>query len=129
MIKRVLPMTLLVAFALSLCLTASARWENSHQCVAALTFSNKTATCSAIITATEPNAKITASISLYRVNSNGSLSSCMTWPSKTGTGKLSLSGYYSHAVSGNTYRLVISGAVKDSSGSHSISTYRQAKCP
>lgn len=127
--KRILSMAMLVAVLFSLGISASARWDGAHQCVASLNFSGRTASCHATITATEHNAKVTATMILYRVNSNGTLSTCATWPAKSETGYLALTGKYSSAVSGNTYRLVISGTVKDSTGTHPISAYCQARCP
>ena len=129
MVKRILTMALVVAVLFSLSLSASARWDGADQCSVSLSFWGSTASCSAIITANERTAKVTASISLYRVNSNGTLSNCATWPVKTGTGKLSLSGSYSRAVSGNTYRLIVSGTIKDSTGTHSISASDTEVCP
>lgn len=129
MVKRTVSMAVLVIFLLSLGLSASARWEDPAQCTATLAFSRNTATCSASIVASDRSATVTASMALYRVNSNGSLSNCATWPSKTGTESIFLDGSYSRCVSGNTYRLIISGTVKDSTGTHSFNTYRQATCP
>lgn len=129
MTKRILSMAMLVAVLFSLSINASARWDGTYRCVPSLSFSGHSATCSASVAPTEHNAKVTASMILYRVNSNGTLSTCATWPTKSETGYLALTGKYSSAVSGNTYRLVISGTVKDSTGTHPISTYQQAKCP
>lgn len=127
--KRILTSILLASILLSFGISASARWNDNYRCSPSLSFSGNTATCSAIIDANSSNSKISAAIALYRVNSNGTLSTCASWPSKTGTGSLSLSGRYPSAQSGSTYRLVVTGTVKDNTGSHSISTYRQAKCP
>ena len=129
MAKRISSVVVLLILVFSLSISASARWDNAYRCVPTLDFSGHSISCAASITPTEATAKITASMVLYRVNSNGTLSTCATWPNKTGTGYLSLSGRYPSAQSGGTYRLVVTGTVKDNTGSHSISTYRQAKCP
>ena len=52
-----------------------------------------------------------------------------TMASQNRNGKLSLSGSYSRAVSGNTYRLIVSGTIKDSTGTHSISASDTEVCP
>ena len=129
MLKRILPAMFLVSVVLFFSVSASAEWDDSYRCTPALSFSGKAATCSAVVSANKSDAKITASMTLYRVNSNGTLSNCASWPSKTGTGYLSFSQKYSSVRSGNTYRLVITGTVKDSTGTHPIHAYRQAKCP
>lgn len=129
MVKRILSMALLLSLLLSLGISASADWDGAYRCVPKLSFSGSSASCTASIAPSEASAKVTASMTLYRVNSNGTLSTCASWPSKTGTGYLSFSQKHSSARSGNTYRLVISGTVKDSTGTHPIHAYRQAKCP
>lgn len=134
---RVCSMMMLVAFVLSLGLSAGAAtnsgdasvmWEGSTNCSATLNIVNSTATCISAITAKESTAKITASMVLYRVSSNGSLTRAANW-SLSGTGQISASRTYPYAVSGATYRLVVTGTVTDSTGSHPVNAYRQAMCP
>lgn len=129
MAKRFLSMAVLVAVLLSLGITASARWDESYRCTPSLVFSGRSASCSASVVPTSPDATISASMTLYRVNGNGTLSTCATWPTRTGTGYVSLSGTYTSAQSGNTYRLVVSGTVQDSSGTYPVSASVTAVCP
>lgn len=134
---RVCSMMMLVAFVLSLGLSAGATtnsgdatvlWEGAARCTPYLTIANNTATCVCAINANESTAKITGSMVLYRVGSDGSLTRATNW-SLSGTGQVSASKTYPYAVSGATYRLVVTGTVTDSTGSHPVSAYRQAKCP
>lgn len=132
---RICSVSLLVALLLSLSVGASAAgnivplYDSAARCTPVLSFSGRTSICSGTIKAKESSARITATMTLYRVNSNTSLSTVASWPAVTGTGSIYLSKTYSKAVSGNTYRLVLSGTVKDSTGTHSISSYAQAQCP
>ncbi len=133
---KIYSMVMLMALVLSLGFSAEAatkndvsiQWDTSYQCSPVLSFSGNTATCSVVIRSSESSAKITASMVLYRVSSDGSLIRAANW-SLSGTGQISASRTYPYAVSGATYRLVVTGTVTDSTGSHPVSAYRQAKCP
>ena len=131
--RKAFSMVLLVALVLSIGLTASAaapetvspQWENYSRCEPKLTFTSSTANCDLYIKANDSNAKINATMTLYRINANGSRTQVATWPNLTGTGQLSASKTHFPVVSGSTYHLVISGTV----GGEPISAYQSKTCP
>lgn len=126
-------MVLLVALLLSIGLTASAatpetvspQWENYSRCEPKLTFTSSTANCDLYIKANDSNAKINATMTLYRINANGSRTQVATWTSLTGTGRLDASRSHSPVVSGSTYHLVISGTI----AGKPFSAYQNKTCP
>lgn len=131
--RKVFSMVLLAALLLSIGLTASAaapetvspQWENYSRCEPKLTFTSSTANCDLYIKANDSNAKITATLTLYRINANGSRTQVATWPNLTGTGQLSASKTHSPVVSGAKYHLVASGTI----AGESFSTYQSKTCP
>lgn len=133
---KVCSVLLAVAMVLSLSISASAAaggdispmYDSVGRCSPALVFSGKTATCIANIRANESTAIITATMTLYKIESNGILTRITSWSNLTGTGTLNVSRPYSVPSVGYNYRLTISGTVKDSTGTHSISAYRDAYC-
>lgn len=127
---KVLSLVMLMALVLSLGLSASAteispQWGEGNRCTPVLTFSGTKATCSATIIAADSTAKISATMTLYRVNANGSRTQVATWPNLTGTGRLNVSKTHSPVVSGAKYHLVVSGTV----GGEPISAYQSKTCP
>lgn len=127
---KVLSMVMLVALVLSMGLSASAaevspQWDTSNRCTPVLTFSGTKATCSAVVVAADSSAKITATMTLYRTNSDGSRTQVKTWTNLTGTGRLDISKTYSPVVSGSTYRLVVSGFIAGAS----FSNHQNKTCP
>ncbi|MBR6526536.1 MAG: hypothetical protein IKT45_01160 [Lachnospiraceae bacterium] len=126
--KRMISLTLALAFILSLSLTASARWNGSIDGSVTLSYSGSSAVCSVTADANESTAKISATMTLYRMNANGSRTQVASWP-LSGTGSINAKKYYSPTVSKTTYHLTVQGTVTDSSGSHTFSTYKQATCP
>ena len=134
---KVCSLMLIVALVLSLGISAGAAnrveisplYEGVVRCTPVLTFSGKTATCSAAITAAESSATITGTMTLYKIESNGILTRIISWGNLTGTGRLAAGRTYSVPVTGYTYRLTISATVKDSTGSHFVSAYRDTYCP
>ena len=126
--KRMVSVFVLVAMMLSTAVTASARWDGGFRCSPALGFSGTTATCAATVVADESNARISATMTLYRIHANGKRTTAATWSNLTGTGRLDVSRTVK-VVSGTKYQLVISGTVTDSNGSHTISAVKTATCP
>ncbi len=127
--RKLISMALLVALALSLSISASARWDDGNRCTAALNFSGKTASCDTMIKANESTAKINATMTLYRIGSDGVLVRVASWTGLTGTGRLSAGKTYYNAVSGSGYRLAVSGTVTDSTGTSNVSAWQNATCP
>lgn len=127
--RKLVSMALLVVLALSLGVSASARWEDANTCSASLSFSGRTGTCTAVIRTSESTAKINATMTLYRIGSDGVLVKVASWTGLTGTGRLSTSKTYYNAVSGSGYRLAVSGTVTSSSGTSNVSAWRNATCP
>lgn len=133
---KVCSMLLLVALVFSLSINASAAnreevsplYDAAAYCTPVLTFSGKNATCSLSIRAKESSGKITATMTLYKIEPNGILTRITSWSNLTGTGSLNISKPYSVPSTGYNYRLSVSGTIKDSTGTHSISAYRDAYC-
>lgn len=127
---KVLSLIMLMALVLSLGLSAGAteispQWETGNSCSPVLSFSGRTANCVAKVVAANSSAKINATMTLYRINANGSRTQVATWANLTGTGRLDVSKTHSPVVSGSTYHLVISGTV----GGEPISAYQSKTCP
>lgn len=121
-------MLMVLVFSLGLSASAaeiSPQWDNKFTCTPTLTFSGITATCSASIKANDSTAKINATMTLYRINANGSRTQVATWTSLTGTGRLDASRSHSPVVSGSTYHLVISGTI----AGKPFSAYQNKTCP
>ena len=129
-------MLLVVAMVLSLSISASAAagsdispmYSSVGNCTPSLVFSGKTATCIVNVDANESTAIITVTMTLYKIESNGVLTWKAGWSNLTGTGHLNVSKPYSGITAKCNYRLSVSGTVKDSTGTHSISAYRDAYC-
>ena len=127
---KVLSLVMLMALVLTLGLSASAaeispQWDNKFTCTPTLTFSGTTATCSASIKANDSTAKINATMTLYRINANGSRTQVATWTSLTGTGRLDVNRTHSPVVSGAKYHLVVSGTI----AGKPFSAYQSKTCP
>lgn len=130
-------MLLVVAMVLSLSISASAAaggdispmYDSVGRCTPSIIFSGRNATCIANVKANESTAKITVTMTLYKIESNGVLTWKAGWSNLTGTGRLDVSKPYSGTTPKCNYRLTISGTVKDSTGTHPISAYRDAYCP
>lgn len=127
-------LAMLMAMLLSLGIFANAAdvsplWNGGNQCNPVLTFSGNTANCITKIVAKESTAKVSATMTLYRINDNGGLVQVASWPGLSGTGRLDASRSYPYGVSGSTYRLVVNGTVVDSSGSSPVSKYCESRCP
>lgn len=128
--QRLVSMVALIALVLSIGITVSAvevspLWDAGNRCTPTLTFSGTKANCSAAITAADSTAKINATMTLYRINANGSRTQVATWPNLTGTGRLTASRSHSPVTSKSTYHLVLSGTI----AGESFSTYDSETCP
>lgn len=134
---KVCSMLLLVALALSLGISAGAanggeispQYDAAAYCTPVITFTGRNATCSLSIRAKESAGKITATMTLYKIESNGVLTRKAGWSNLTGTGRLDVSKPYSGTTPKCNYRLSVSGTIKDSTGTHPISAYRDVYCP
>lgn len=127
---KVLSLVMLVALVLSLGLSTGAaeispQWDEGNRCTPVLTFAGTKATCSATIVAADSTAKINATMTLYRINANGSRTQVAAWTGLTGTGLLDVKKTHSPVVSGSTYHLVVSGTI----AGESFSTYQSKTCP
>ena len=131
--KRISSLALLLVLVLSLGLTAGAtddvspRWDNIERCTPTLILSGQTATCTASIKAHESTARISASMTLYRLNATGSRTQIASWTNLTGTGRLDVSRTHAPLVRGATYYLAVTGTVTDSTGSHPLGGSVSAK--
>lgn len=133
---KVCSVVLILAVVFSLGTSAGAIFDNgispqydaATRCTPVLSFSGKNATCSLSIRARESSGKITATMTLYKIESNGVLTRITSWSNLTGTGSLDISRPYSVPSVGYNYRLSVSGTINDSTGTHSVSAYRDAYC-
>ena len=126
--KRMVSVFVLVAMMLSTAVTASARWDGGFRCTTALDFSGTTAICATTVVADQNSARISATMTLYRIHANGNRTRAATWTNLAGTGRLNVSKTVK-VESGTKYQLVINGTVTDSNGSHTISSVKTATCP
>lgn len=133
--RRVCSAVILMAMFFSLSVNVGAVNDNGilpqytgvAKCSPTLSFSGKAATCAVVIKAKESTAKITATMTLYKVGSDGTLNWVADWKSLTGTGNLTVSKKKTVIYVGN-YRLRVNGTVTDKSGSYPISAYCESYC-
>ena len=107
----------------------SIQWDNTASCTSSIRFSGSTITCKSVIISDISNSTITASMTLYRVNSNGGVTWLKSWGPKNGTNMVTIIGTYSGAVSGTTYRLSVNGTVTVNGNTSTISKTITATCP
>ena len=103
-------------------------WEYTSRCNPSLSFTGTTANCTLYIKAYDDSAKITATLTLIRENTDGTEKVVKTWPDLSDTGSLTFSGTKS-VSSGQTYRLEVSSTVKTSKGVEYPYEYVRATCP
>lgn len=135
--RKACSLTVLLALLLALSCNAvaaqggdySIQWDKTTSCTTSLSFSGNTANCSASIRAKQSTSRITATMILYRLGTNGTPIEVTRWSNLTGTGRLNVSRTYSPAISGVTYRLVVNATVSDSAGSEPVSANQQKVCP
>lgn len=121
--KRFLAMTLLLAMALTLCVSAAPRYGGTTYAEPSILFSKTTANC-AVEVSGEKGDSINVTMTLYHVV-NGKDVKVKSWPSLTGTTSMDYTGTYTGAVSGDTYKLAVSGTV----GTDKVSNSVTARCP
>lgn len=92
-------------------------WVNTASIEQNISFSGNTATCTGVIRGNANVNSITATFTLRRVNSNGTLTTLKTWNSSSNSRTLNFSGTYSTVTKGETYRLSVSAVVTTSGGS------------
>lgn len=134
---KVSSLFLVVVLMLSLSISAGAAdnggfspmYDSAGRRTPSIIFSGRNATCIANVRANESTAKITATMTLYKIESNGVLTWKAGWSNLTGTGRLDVSKPYSGTTPKCNYRLSVSGTIKDSTGTHPISAYRDVYCP
>jgi len=103
-------------------------WAYTSQCSPRLSFTGTTANCTLYIKAYDDSAKITATLTLIRENTDGTEKVVKTWSDLSDTGSLTFSGTKS-VSSGQTYRLEVSATVKTSNGAEYPYEYVRATCP
>lgn len=121
--KRFLAMTLLLAMALTLCVSAAPRYDEASSCKPYLNFSGTTANCSVSAEGSR-GVSINVTMTLYHVV-NGKDVKVKSWPSLAGTTSMDYTGTYTEAVSGDTYKLAVSGTV----GTDKVSNSVTVRCP
>lgn len=107
--KRFLAMTLLLAMALSLCVSAAPRYDESARAEVYLNFDGTTASCS-VDARGDSGISINVNLTLYHMV-NGKAIQVKQWSGLTGTTSMDYTGYYNYAVPGDQYKLTVTGTV------------------
>ena len=111
--KRIFSMVLCICLLAGLLVTAAAaavmpRWTNVDKADPQITFSGSNAYCTGIVRGKADTTKITATHTLYQVNSNGSTTVVKEFAPQTVSGStLNFSGTASGVTRGSTYRLQV----------------------
>lgn len=121
--KRFLAMTLFLAMILTLGVSAAPRYGEASHAAVYLSFQGTKASCSVDAGGAKGDS-INVTMTLYHVV-NGKDVKVKSWPSLTGTTSMDYTGTYTGAVSGDTYRLAVSGTV----GTDKVSNSVTARCP
>lgn len=121
--KRFLAMTLLLAMALTLCVSAAPRYGGMAYAEPDLTFNKTTAYCVVEVSGAKGDS-INVTMALYHVV-NGKDVKVKSWPSLAGTTSMDYTGTYTEAVSGDNYKLAVSGTV----GTDKVSNSVTVRCP
>lgn len=100
---------------------------NTESIAASLTFSGKTANCGTIVTGMIGTTEITATMTLYKVESSGSLTYQTSWSTSAKSDTLSYKSSYAVSSSG-TYQLNVSANVYRSGKWESVSISVQKSC-
>lgn len=116
--KRFLAMTLLLAMALTLCVSAAPRYGDTAYAEPDLTFSGATANC-AVEAWGDSGTSINVTLTLYHMV-NGKAIQVKQWPGLTGTTSMDYTGYYDYAVPGDQYKLTVTGTVGRDSVNNSV---------
>lgn len=124
--KKLTAAMVLVVLVLSLGTAgASARWDKGAECDDDFYISGTTAHCYLAVTASD-SAKITATVQIIRINSDGSRTAVKAWNGLTGTGSLTFSETHTSSLlaPSATYRMYYS---VDVAGVDSIEDYVEYK--
>lgn len=125
--KKLAASMVLVVLVLSLVgAVASARWDAGDNCIARLSISGTTATCGLTVYGESNNDRITATVQIIRINSDGSRTAVKAWNGLTGTGSLTFSETHTSSLlaPSATYRMYYS---VDVAGVDSIEDYVEYK--
>lgn len=97
-------------------------YTNTSQVQVGLSFSGTAANCTSAIIGLSGTTKITATLSLYRVSSTGSLTLLKSWSASSSTMVLNIGQTYA-ASKGYTYRLSVSAQVTRNGSTESVSNF------
>lgn len=120
--KRILPLVLALALALSVCAgAATPRYAIVNRCEPSLLFSGSTANCKVTVKTYDSNASIDLTMSLYPIDGGQAL---VSWPvTRTGTTTQTFA-----VTIGEAYTLTITGTVSGSNGTDNIDLSVSAEC-
>ena len=121
--KKLTVSVVLVVLVLSLVgAVASARWDANKGCDKNFSISGSTATCSLVVYGDDNTDRITATVQIIRINSDGSRTAVKAWNGLTGTGSLTFSDTHTSSLlaPSATYRMYYS---VDVAGVDSIEDY------
>lgn len=123
--KKLTASAVLVVLVLSLVgavASASARWDENKGCDVGFTISATTAYCSLAVYGDHNTDRITGSVQIVRINSDGSRTGVKAWNNLSGTGTLVFGESYTSSllVPSGTYRMYYS---VDVAGVDSVSDY------
>lgn len=97
-------------------------YTNTSSITASLSFSGTTAQCYSTVTGLSGTTQITATMYLYQVNSDGTLSLLNSWNASSSGTLLTVSGT-NVVTSGSTYRLLITANVTRNGTTESVSNF------
>ena len=106
--KKLTAAMVLVVLVLSLGVSgASARWDIGQNCDPRFSIVGTTAHCKLLVSADNDNDRITATVQIIRINSDGSRTAVKAWNGLTGTGSLTFSETHTSSLlaPSATYRM------------------------
>ena len=98
-------------------------WDNVDSISAALSATDGVATGAVIIRAKPGTTDINATITLSRVNANGSLTTVRTWPNQTVAGTTLMFSDTHNLASGGKHRLTVSARVTRNGTTETVSSW------
>ena len=123
--KRITVAVVLVTLMLSMGICgASARWDADRNCDRSFSINGSTASCYLNVRADSSSDRITATVQIVRINSDGSRTAVQAWNGLSGTGSLIFSRSITSSLlaPSGTYRMYYS---VDVAGVDSISDYAE----
>jgi len=102
-------------------------WENVSRINMTLSSSNNTASADVSIFGMTGTTSINATITLSRVNSNGTLTTVRTWSNQSSSSSLFTFSGTNAITSGNTYRLSVSATVIRNGVSETVSDWTERR--